>query len=71
MSSVEFSNSGRPNMEAYRSLAKQAGMTVAEFRDNVEAGGMNAAVRHAAERASKRKRDPRRLLLELLRRPCP
>lgn len=67
MSRVEFSDGRGMSAEALRSLAKAAGMSMRELVDDVEAGGQ-AALRRAAERAGRRRRDPRQLLLELLRR---
>lgn len=65
---VEFSDRSGMSAEALRSLAKQAGMTLSELGGDIEAGGLAAAVRRAAERAKRRNHDPRRLLVELRRR---
>lgn len=68
MARIEYSDRRGGDVSAYASLARQAGMTIEEFAADVEAGGLHAAVRRAAERATRRRRDPRRLLLELLKR---
>jgi hypothetical protein len=49
-------------------LAKAAGMTKAELLADIEIGGREAAFRRAAEKAERRKGDPRRRVVELLRR---
>lgn len=66
---IEYSNSRGPSAEAMVSLAKAAGMDVGELVDNYRSGG-SAALRHAAEKAHRRKQqsNPRAALLALLRR---
>ena len=52
---------------AYESLAAAAGMSYSELVEAVKAGGLDAALRRAAERAVLR-RNPRRHQIEILQR---
>ena len=74
---IEFAVGPRRNVDAYVSLAKQAGRTLTELADDIEVGGVAATTRRYAEKAAARNRrnrgglTPRQVQAELLRRVSP
>lgn len=68
MAIIEYSDRQRSASDVLSGLAKAAGMTTDELMDDVRTGGQDAAFRRAAGRAERRKQDPHRRQVELLRR---